>query len=44
MPSQMVEDHRTDCEVGNVEKVMDGDLDSVIDAYLEYQALKKTKR
>jgi len=44
MPYQMVKDHRTDFEVGNVEKVMDGDLDSVIDAYLEYQALKKTKR
>jgi len=43
MPYQMVKDHRTDFEVGNVEKVMDGDLDAFIDAYLEYAALKKTR-
>jgi peptide chain release factor 2 len=44
MPYQLVKDHRTDFEVGNVERVMDGDLDAVIDAYLEYKALKKTER
>ena len=44
MPYQMVKDHRTDFEVGNVEKVMDGDLDAFLDSYLEFEALKKTQR
>jgi peptide chain release factor 2 len=43
MPYQMVKDHRTDFEVGNVERVMDGDLEAVIDSYLEYSALKRTQ-
>ena len=34
-PYQMVKDHRTSYEVGNVEKVVDGDLDEFIDAYLK---------
>lgn len=34
-PYQMVKDHRTGYEVGNVESVMDGDLDGFIDAYLK---------
>lgn len=33
-PYSMVKDHRTDAEVGNVQGVMDGDLDVFIDAYL----------
>lgn len=33
-PYSMVKDHRTDTEVGNVQGVMDGDLDVFIDAYL----------
>ena len=37
-PYQMVKDHRTSVETGNVEAVMDGDLDSFIDAYLHQQA------
>lgn len=37
-PYQMVKDHRTNIETGNVEAVMDGDLDSFIDAYLHQQA------
>ena len=43
MPYQMVKDHRTDFEVGNVEKVMDGDLDVFIDSYLGNEAMKKTQ-
>jgi peptide chain release factor 2 len=39
----MVKDHRTNFGVGNVERVMDGDLDAVIDAYLEHAALKKAE-
>jgi peptide chain release factor 2 len=41
MPYQMVKDHRTSFEVGQVDKVMDGDLDPFIDAYLEQAATKK---
>ena len=33
-PYQLIKDHRTGLEVGNVEAVMDGDLDSLIKAYL----------
>ena len=33
-PYQMIKDHRTGAEVGNVEAVMDGDLDPFIKAYL----------
>jgi peptide chain release factor 2 len=34
-PYQMVKDHRTNHEIGNVEAVMDGDLDALINAYLK---------
>jgi peptide chain release factor 2 len=33
-PYQLVKDHRTGLEIGNVEGVMDGDLDALIKAYL----------
>lgn len=33
-PYSMVKDHRTNTEVGNVQAVMDGDIDVFIDAYL----------
>jgi len=33
-PYRMVKDHRTNVEVGNLDKVMDGDIDVFIDAYL----------
>jgi peptide chain release factor 2 len=33
-PYQLIKDHRTGTEVGNVEAVMDGDLDQFITAYL----------
>ena len=34
-PYSMVKDHRTDTETSNVDKVMDGDLDMFINAYLK---------
>ncbi|WP_145653820.1 peptide chain release factor 2 [Bacillus paralicheniformis] len=33
-PYSLVKDHRTNTEMGNVQAVMDGDIDSFIDAYL----------
>jgi len=41
-PYQMVKDHRTNTEVGNVSAVMDGDLDVFINAYL-VQSMKAAK-
>ena len=35
-PYTMVKDHRTGYEVGNVQAVMDGDLDGFIDSYLKF--------
>jgi peptide chain release factor 2 len=37
-PSQRVKDHRTDVEVGNVDAVLDGDLDRFIRAMLVHKA------
>ena len=34
-PYTMVKDHRTNYEVGNVQNVMDGDLDGFIESYLK---------
>lgn len=39
-PYQMVKDHRTGYEIGNVSSVMDGDLDGFIEAYLKKQLTK----
>ncbi|MCK5647099.1 MAG: peptide chain release factor 2, partial [Anaerolineales bacterium] len=33
-PYQMVKDHRTNYEVGNTAAILDGNLDSFIEAYL----------
>jgi len=33
-PYQLIKDHRTGLEIGNVEAVLDGDLDALIKAYL----------
>jgi len=41
-PYQMVKDHRTNQESGNVASVMDGDLDPFIEAYLKHQMALKT--
>ncbi len=42
-PYQMVKDHRTNYQTGNVEAVMDGDLDGFIEAYLRHRAKNRQK-
>lgn len=37
-PYSMVKDHRTNVETGNVNAVMDGEIDQFISAFLQYQA------
>jgi peptide chain release factor 2 len=40
----MVKDLRTGQETGNVQAVMDGDLDPFIDAYLKWDSLGRPDR
>ena len=40
-PYTMVKDHRTGYEVGNVEAVMDGEIDDFIESYLKYNIKNK---
>lgn len=39
-PYTLVKDHRTNYEVGNVQAVMDGDLNGFIDSYLKFKLQK----
>ncbi len=39
-PYKMVKDHRTNMEVGNVTRVLDGDIDDFIESYLLHCTLK----
>jgi peptide chain release factor 2 len=40
-PYQMIKDHRTKFQVGDVNRVLDGDLDEFIKAYLMNKAMGK---
>jgi len=43
-PYQMVKDHRTEFQTGNVDAVMDGDLNGFIESYLRYRAKNKIRK
>ena len=42
-PYQMIKDHRTDFQSGNVNAVLDGDIEPFIESYLRYRAEKSNK-
>ncbi|MEW5817756.1 MAG: peptide chain release factor 2 [Spirochaetota bacterium] len=41
-PYTLVKDHRTKKEIGNIQTVMDGDIDPFIEEYLAYRWIKRT--
>ncbi len=43
MPYTMVKDHRTNYEMGNISAVMDGDIDSFINAYLKMKSIENSE-
>ncbi len=43
-PYQMIKDHRTNVETGNVTRVLDGDIDLFIAAYLKWNLERKSKK
>lgn len=43
-PYTLVKDHRTNYEVGNVESVMDGELNSFMESYLKYIAKNREQK
>ncbi len=43
-PYQMVKDHRTNHQTGNVQAVMDGDINNFIESYLRHRAKTKASK
>ena len=44
MPYTLVKDHRTNYEMGNINAVMDGDIDGFINAYLKMKSLENLNK
>jgi peptide chain release factor 2 len=42
-PYQMVKDHRTGLQTGNVQAVLDGELDEFIETYLQHRTKENKK-
>jgi peptide chain release factor 2 len=42
-PYQMVKDHRTNVEVGNIDRVLDGDLNPFVEGYLKWSLENRNK-
>jgi peptide chain release factor 2 len=42
-PFQLIKDHRSGCEIGNVQAVLDGDLDDLIMSYLRFVKTGKSQ-
>lgn len=42
-PYQMIKDHRTNAETGNVTRVLDGELDMFVEAYLKWSLERKSR-
>ena len=40
-PYRMIKDHRTSVEVGNIDPVLDGDLNVFLEAYLKQKETNK---
>jgi len=43
-PYQMIKDHRTDFQKGNVEAVLDGDIEEFIESFLKFRSHGKNKK
>jgi peptide chain release factor 2 len=43
-PYQLIKDHRTDFQTGNVNAMLDGDIEGFIESYLRFRAEKKHKQ
>lgn len=43
-PFQLIKDHRSGCEIGNVQAVLDGDIDELIMSFLRFQKTGKQQK
>ena len=42
-PNQLVKDHRTSAETGSIDKVLDGDLEMFVGAYLKWNLEQESR-